>query len=129
VRKRLQHLPAGLIAMAVLLVITVPLGLWRDGGAGAAGAAAGVALVTASYTVSSLIVAWTDLRARRLLVPVALGTYIVKFTVIGVAMWFVAGADWSGLPWMGALVIAAVVVWVAAHAGWVWRAKIPYVEL
>ncbi|GAA0720861.1 hypothetical protein Drose_07125 [Dactylosporangium roseum] len=128
-RKRLRHLPAGLIAMAALLVVTVPLALWRDGGAGAAGAVAGVALVTASYVVSGLVVAWTDLKARHLLMPVALATYVLKFAVIGVAMWFVGGSGWTGLSWMGALVIAAVVVWMAAHAVWVWRAKIPYVEL
>ncbi|WP_238008114.1 hypothetical protein KZZ52_06555 [Dactylosporangium sp. AC04546] len=128
-KKRLQHLPAGLIAMAALLVVAVPVALWRDGASGAAGAVAGIGLVTLSYTLSSLIIAWADLKARHLLMPVAMGTYVVKFTIIGVAMWFVSSADWGGLPWMGALVIAAVVVWMGAHATWVWRAKIPYVEL
>ncbi|MET7400447.1 hypothetical protein ABZS66_43870 [Dactylosporangium sp. NPDC005572] len=128
-KKRLQHLPAGLIAMAALLVVAVPVALWRDGASGASGAVAGIGLVTLSYTLSSLIIAWTDLKAHHLLMPVALGTYVVKFTIIGVAMWFVSGADWAGLPWMGALVIAAVIVWMGAHATWVWRAKIPYVEL
>src|SRR5262245_49818414 len=107
-RKRLQHLPAGLIAMAIVLLVTVPIALWRDGGAGAVGVLGGVAVVTASYTVSTLIIAWTDLRARRMLLPVAMATYVVKFTLIGVAMWAVLGAGWSGLPWMGAAVIVAV---------------------
>jgi hypothetical protein len=128
-KKRLQHLPAGLLAMAVSLVLTVPLALWRDGGVGAAGALAGVGVVTASYAVSSLIVAWTDLKARHLLLPVAMATYVVKFTVIGVAMWIVSSTGWAGLPWMGVLVIVSVLAWITAHATWVWRAKIPYVEL
>jgi hypothetical protein len=128
-KKRLQHLPAGLIAMAVVLLVTVPIALWRDGGVGAAGDVAGVALVTASYAVSSLIIAWTDLRARHMLLPVAMATYVVKFTMIGLGMWIALGTGWAGLPWMGVSVIIAVVGWMTAHAVWVWRAKIPYVEL
>ncbi|WP_432835788.1 hypothetical protein [Dactylosporangium sp. CA-092794] len=128
-RKRLQHLPAGLIAMAVVLVVTVPIALWRDGWVGVAGDLAGVGLVAASYSVSSLIIAATDLKARQLLMPVALATYIVKFTIIGLAMWVVASAGWGGLRWLGAAVIIAVVAWMAAHSVWVWRAKIPYVEV
>ena len=128
-KKRLQHLRTALIAMGVLLVVVAPLAAWRDGATGVLGALAGVALVASSYTVSSLVIAATDLRARHLLMPVALGTYIAKFSIIGVVMWIIASADWGGLPWLGALVIAGTVVWVAAQAVWVWRAKIPYVEI
>jgi hypothetical protein len=129
VKKRLQHLPTALIAMGVLLVVVAPLAGWRDGADGALGALAGTGLVALSYALSSLIIAVTDLRARHLLLPVAMSTYVLKFTLIGVVMWIVASADWGGLPWLGALVIAGTVIWVAAQAVWVWRAKIPYVEI
>ncbi|MDG6106081.1 hypothetical protein Daura_06685 [Dactylosporangium aurantiacum] len=128
-KKRLQHLRTALLAMGILLVVAAPLAGWRDGATGALGALAGVGLVAVSYTLSSLVIAVTDLRARHLLMPVALGTYILKFAVIGVVMWLVAGTEWAGLPWLGALVIAGTLVWVAAQAVWVWRAKIPYVEI
>jgi hypothetical protein len=128
-KKRLNHLPAQLLTMAIVVAVTVPIALWRDGGPGAGGDVAGVALVTLSYVVSSLIIAWTDLKARHMLLPVALATYIVKFTIIGFAMWAALNTGWSGLPWMGVSVIVAVVAWMAAHAVWVWRAKIPYVEI
>ncbi|MET7424069.1 hypothetical protein [Dactylosporangium sp. NPDC005555] len=128
-RKRLQHLPTALIAMGILLVVAAPLGGWRDGADGALGALAGLGLVALSYTASSLIVAVTDLKARHMLMPVALGTYILKFAIIGVVMWIVAETGWGGLPWLGATVIAGTLVWVAAQAVWVWRAKIPYVEI
>ncbi|GAB3871282.1 hypothetical protein ACFPIJ_41140 [Dactylosporangium cerinum] len=128
-KKRLQHLPTALIAMGVLLVVAAPLAGWRDGADGALGALAGAGLVALSYTLSSLIIAVTDLRARHLLVPVAMSTYMLKFTLIGVVMWIIASTDWGGLPWLGALVIAATLIWVAAQAVWVWRAKIPYVEI
>ncbi|GAA2364928.1 hypothetical protein [Dactylosporangium salmoneum] len=128
-KTRLTHLPAQLLAMAIVLAVTIPIALWRDGGAGAAGDAAGVGLVTVSYVVSSLIIAWTDLRARHMLLPVAMATYLVKFTFIGFAMWVALGTDWAGLPWMGVSVIVAVIAWMTAHAIWVWRAKIMYVDV
>ncbi|GAA3277998.1 hypothetical protein Dvina_07325 [Dactylosporangium vinaceum] len=128
-KKRLNHLPAQLLAMVIVLVVTVPIALWRDGGTGAAADVAGVALVTLSYVVSSLVIAWTDLKNRQLLLPVALGTYVIKFTIIGLAMWAALNTGWAGLPWMGVAVIVAVIAWMTAHAVWVWRAKIPYVEI
>jgi hypothetical protein len=127
--KRLNHLPAQLLAMAIVLVVTVPIALWRDGWTGVAGDAAGVALVTVSYVVSSLVIAWTDLKARHMLLPVAMATYVIKFTFIGLAMWAALNTEWAGLPWMGVAVIVAVIAWMTAHAVWVWRAKIPYVEI
>lgn len=128
-KKRLQHLPTALIAMGLLLVAVAPFAAWRDGLIGALGALAGTALVTVSYTASSLIIAVTDLRARHLLLPVAMSTYLLKFTLIGVVMWIVSSADWGGLPWLGVLVIAGTLMWVTAQSVWVWRAKIPYVEI
>ncbi|GAA3457660.1 hypothetical protein [Dactylosporangium matsuzakiense] len=128
-RKRLTHLPAQLLAMAIVLVVTVPVALWRDGGTGAAGVVAAVGLVTLSYVISSLVIAWIDLKARHMLVPVAMATYIIKFTVIGFAMWAALTTEWGGLTWMGVGVIVAVIAWMTAHAVWVWRAKIPYVEI
>ena len=72
---RLRHLPSGLLASAVLLVVGVVRGGLLRGGAGAAGAAAGVLLVAASYTVSSLAIAWADSVHPRLVMSVGLTTY------------------------------------------------------
>jgi hypothetical protein len=113
-RRRLRHLPSGLIASAVLLVV---------------GAAAGVLLVAASYTVSSLVIAWADAVRPALIMPVGLLTYAVKFTLIGILMWVVAGTGWAGLPAMGVGVIAGALGWTTAQAVWTWRARIPYVEI
>jgi len=128
-RKRLTHLPSGLLASAVLLVIGVVLGAVLRGPAGAAGAAAGVGLVAASYTVSSLAVAWADLMNPRLVLPVGLLTYVVKFTAIGFGMAAVAAGGWAGLPAMGLAVIVSALGWIIAQAVWTWRARIPYVDI
>jgi hypothetical protein len=126
---RLRHLPSGLLASAVLLVLGSAVGGLLRGGAGAAGAAAGVLLVAASYTVSSLAVAWADSVHPRLVMSVGLTTYAVKFLLIGVLMAAVAATGWAGLPAMGAGVIATVLGWTTAQAVWTWRARILYVEI
>jgi len=128
-RKRLAHLPSGLAASAVLLVVGVVLGGVLRGAAGAAGAAAGVALVAASYTVSSLVIAWADAVSPRLVMPVGLLAYAVKFTVIGLVMAAIAANGWSGLPAMGVAIITAALGWTTAQAVWTWRARIPYVDV
>jgi hypothetical protein len=129
VRKRLRHLPSGLLASAVLLVIGLVVGWLARGGSGAAGAAAGVALVAASYTVSSLVIAWADARNPRLVLPIGLLAYVVKFTLIGFVMAAIDASGWDGLPAMGLAIIVAALGWTIAQAVWTWRARIPYVEI
>jgi hypothetical protein len=127
--RRLRHLPSGLIASAVLLVLGAVLGGVLRGGAGAAGAAAGVLLVATSYTVSSLVIAWADSVRPALIMPVGLLTYAAKFTLIGILMAVIAGTGWTGLPAMGVGVIAGALGWTTAQAVWTWRARIPYIEI
>jgi hypothetical protein len=128
-RKRLTHLPSGLAASGVLLVLAVVVAALFGGAAAAAGAALGVALVAASFSGSSVVLAWADAVDRRLIMPVGLVTYAVKFTALGVAVAALAGTGWSGLPAFGFAVIAATLAWATAQAWWTWHAKIPYVDL
>jgi hypothetical protein len=128
-RKRLRHLPAGLLASGVLLVAGVVVGAALRGWAGAAGAAAGVVLVAASYVLSTLAVAWADSVNPRLIMPVGLGTYVLKVVLIGVAMAAIAGTGWAGLVPMGIAVMVAAVGWIVAQAWWTWHARIPYVDI
>ena len=127
--QRLRHLPTTLAASAVLLVIAVAVAWPVGDGAAALGAVAGVALVVVSYLVSSLVVAWVDLVARHLLLPIVLLTYVLKFAVFGLVMYRVSQTEWAGLATMGVAVIAATVVWTGSQLYWILHAKIPYVEL
>jgi ATP synthase protein I len=129
VRKRLRHLPSGLLASAVLVLVGVPVGWLTRGGADAAGVAAGVALVAASYTIGSVVIAWADSINPRLIMPIGLLTYVVKFALIGVVMALVAASGWAGLYAMGVSIIVAAVGWMVAQAWWTWRARILYVEI
>ncbi|GGM19522.1 hypothetical protein [Micromonospora yangpuensis] len=128
IRARLPYLRLTLTACAVLAVVAVPLAALLRGPTSAAGAAAGVGLVVASYLISGLSVAWADALNPRLLMPVGLGTYGIKIVILGVGMSAVAATGWSGLPDMGVAIIVAVVVWTGAHLTWALRAPLPYTQ-
>jgi hypothetical protein len=126
---RLRHLPAGLIATAVLLAAGVLVGALLRGGPGAAGAAAGVGLVAASFVVGSLVIAWADSIDPRLVLPAGLLTYVLKFAAIGMTMAAIAASGWPGLQPMGVAVLASALGWIVAQSWWTWHARIAYVEL
>ena len=126
---RLRHLPSGLAASAVLLVLGVPVGALLRGGAGAAGVAAGVGMVAASYVIGSVVIAMADSVDPKLVMPVGLMTYAVKFTAIGIVMAAIAASGWGGLKPMGVAVLGTALGWIVAQSWWTWHARIAYVEL
>ncbi|KAB1161640.1 hypothetical protein ACLQ20_29775 [Micromonospora sp. DT46] len=128
IRSRLPHLRLPLLACAVLALVGVPAAAVLRGGTGAAGVAAGIALVVVSYLVSGVSVAWADAVNPRMIMSVGLVTYATKIVVLGVAMAAVAATGWPGLPDMGVAIIAAVVVWTGAHLGWALRTPLPTFE-
>ena len=125
----MTHLPVGLKVSAVIFVLTVAGGAVLGGLAGALGAAAGVGIVVASFTVSSLVIAWADSVHPTLVLPVGMFTYILKFTAIGFAMAAVVASGWDGLTALGVGVAVATIGWATAQAWWVWHARIPYVDV
>lgn len=118
---RLAHLPVLLGVSGGLLLVAVVAGWFARGGAGAAGAAAGVGVVTASYLISTLAIAWADSVDSNLVLPVGLLAYVTKFTLIGVVMASVAASGWAGLEPMGVGVVVGVVAWTATQIWWVVR--------
>jgi len=129
VRKRLGHLPRALAVTGVALVIATIIGYAVSGWAGAAGGAAGVALVIASYLVTAVITAWTDAKRRDMLLAVGVGTYIVKFSILGVVLYSVSESGWPGVPAMAMGIIVGVVAWTGAQIWYYRTARIPYVEI
>ncbi|MGW4500016.1 hypothetical protein ACWENR_15565 [Micromonospora sp. NPDC004336] len=125
VRARLPHLRLPLLACALLAVVAVPVAAVVRGGTGAAGVAAGIALVVASYLVSGVSVAWADAVNPRLIMSVGLVTYATKIVLLGAVMAAVAATGWPGLPDMGVAIIVAVVVWTGAHLTWALRSPLP----
>jgi hypothetical protein len=129
IRRRLNHLPAGLTGCGAVGLGAVVIAAVTSGTAGVLGALIGVVGVAASYTLSGLAVAWADSIGPQLTLPVALGTYVVKFSLLGVVLVAFAGGSWPGLHPMAFTVIATVVGWNVAHFWWITHAKIPYVQI
>lgn len=128
-RKRLAHLPRALAITATVMFGAALVGYAVKGGAGAAGAAAGVALVIISYTLSALVIAYTDAKRREALLVVGVGTYIVKFSILGFVLYAVAASGWSGVPAMAMGIVVGVIAWTAAQIWYYRTARIPYVEI
>jgi hypothetical protein len=128
-RRRMRHLPTALLASAAVALGAALVGWLAAGPAAAAGVAAGVALVAASYVVSSLTIAWADAVNPRLILPVGLGSYLIKFALLFAVMLAIVRTGWAGTVPMGIGVIVGAVGWTAAQLWWLLRAKLPYVEM
>jgi hypothetical protein len=102
-----------------LLLCAASVGFLTGGVVAAAGAAAGVALVTVSYTMSTLVIAWADTVRPALVLPLGLLTYVVKYTLIGVIMAAIVAGGWSGMVPMGWGVVAGVLGWTSVQIWWV----------
>lgn len=126
---RLKHLPTMLIASAALLALAAVVGAIAQGSVGAVGAVAGVGIVVASFTLSTLVIAWADSIDPKLVLPVGLLTYIVKMLVLGIALFGVVSGDWAGRTALGIGVMAGVLLWTSLQAWWTWHSKILYVDV
>ncbi len=129
VAERVRFLRVTLAASGVLLVLGALVGWVVNGGAGAWGVAAGVALVAASYTASTLAIAWADSINPRLVLSVGMGMYITKFSLFGVMLIFVLERDWAGKIPMAMGIVAGVVVWTGTQIWWIVHNEYPYVPM
>ena len=125
-RKRLAHLQTSLVASGIMFVLATIVGGIAAGVTGALGAAAGVALTTATYVGSSFIIAWVDEHRRDLLLIAGLSTYALKLVILVAIL--LAAAGWSGIVPMALGIVAEVFAWTVSQAWWTWHAKILYVD-
>jgi hypothetical protein len=123
VSKATGFLKPAMIATGGVGVLGAIAGAVLQGVPGAIGAAAGVALVIASYAVSTLIIAWVDRVNRNMLMVVGMATYAIKFALLFVLVGWVATQGWIGTTAMGAGVLAGVLTWTAVQVWWTARAK------
>ncbi|MET3429057.1 putative membrane protein [Actinoplanes tereljensis] len=114
----MAHLPFLSAVSAALVLCAASAGFFAGGAASALGAALGVLIVVVSYTMSTLVIAWADTVRPALLMPLALLTYVVKYTVLGVVLVYGISTDWTGKAALGWGVVAGVVVWTAVQAWW-----------
>lgn len=122
---RLGHLRTTLTVTGMVLVVTVIAGAVMAGLAGALGAVAGVLVVAGSYLLSDLAVAWADSVSPKLVFSVGLGTYLFKFSLLGMALLAAPGDGWAGQRPLAVAMVSAVVCWVGAQVWWTARHGAP----
>lgn len=120
-RWRVEHLPFLTAASVALLLCATSVGFLSGGREAALGAAAGVAITTVSFTMSTLVIAWADTVRPALLMPLGLLAYLVKYTLLGVILAFVISSGWPGRTAMGWGVVAGVLGWTSVQIWWVAR--------
>ncbi|WP_191844198.1 hypothetical protein [Catellatospora chokoriensis] len=126
--KRLRFLPFMLGVTAVVAVVAPLVAYLVVGSQAALGVLAGVALVAASYLLSSFVIAWADSISPKLVLSVGLLMYGVKFTVLFLVLAVIAQTGWAGLRPMAIGIGIAAIAWTIGHAWWLWHAKIPYID-
>lgn len=117
-----------LVSLICLAVVVIAGTIWQ-GLDGAAGAAAGVAVTVSSFSLSVWAVAWAESHDRRLVLPVGLLTYALKFIMLAMVFIIVQRTGWDGIQPLAMGVIVSALAWVTAQAIWTYRAKIPYIDL
>ncbi|MEV0902909.1 hypothetical protein [Actinoplanes sp. NPDC049802] len=118
---RIEHLPLLSAVSMALLLCAASAGFLTGGPEHALGAAAGVLIVTISYTMSTLVIAWADTVRPALLMPLGMLTYVVKYSLLGVILAIGVNIAWPGWTALGWGIVAAVVVWTGVQAWWVHR--------
>lgn len=126
--KRLKFLPFMLGVTAVVAVVAPLVAYLVVGSQAAVGVLAGVALVAASYLLSSFVIAWADSINPKLVLSVGLLMYGVKFTVLFLVLAVIAQTGWAGMRPMAIGIGIAAIAWTIGHGWWLWHAKIPYID-
>jgi hypothetical protein len=115
---RTRHLRLTLGVSGIVLVLATVVGAIVGGGVGALGAAAGVLLVVASYTVTTLAIAWADRITPHMVFAVGVGVYITKFTLLAFVLIAVNNAQWSGRTALAIGIVVGVIAWTTAQIWW-----------
>ncbi|WP_144120365.1 hypothetical protein [Catellatospora sichuanensis] len=126
--KRLKFLPFMLGVTAAVAVVAPLVAYLTVGSMAAVGVLAGVALVAASYLLSSFVIAWADSINPKMVLSVGLLMYAVKFTLLFLVLAVIAKSGWAGLKPMAIGIGIAAIAWTFGHAWWLWQAKIPYID-
>ena len=127
--ERLRHLKISLVLCAAFTVVAALVGYFFKGGPGAVGAAIGVALVAASYTASTLAIAWADTVNSQLVFPVGMGMYVTKFSLLGVMLIAVGESSWSGKIPLAMGIVAGVLAWTGHQIWYTTHHAHPYVPV
>lgn len=120
-RSGLRYVPTCLAVSAAVAVVAALIGWYARGAAGALGGLAGAAVMALAYLVSAVVVVWVDSIDRRLLLPIAMLTYILKIVMLGAVAFAAGRAGWPGLFPMAVSAGVVIILWPLAQLWWTLR--------
>jgi hypothetical protein len=127
VASRIRHLRLTATTTVAVLVLATVVGGLAGGPVAALGVAAGAALVGASYVATTLVVAWVDSVAPRMVLAAGVGMYVIKFSLFGAMLIAVTDAGWAGRIPMAWGIVLGVLAWTGTHIWWMARNAYPNV--
>ncbi|ADP79005.1 hypothetical protein [Pseudofrankia inefficax] len=118
----------GLVISAVIAVPAIALGAALFGGAGAAGALVGIAVVAGFFSMGKLAVALVARRAPHLLLPAALGTYTGQIGLLGILLISLDGVEAIHLLTLAWTVFVGVFGWMGAELWVATHTRVPFFD-
>ena len=101
-----HELARDMIVRALPVLPLVVLVAWvTRGGNGALSAGFGIGLVLANLTLSAVLLAWAARVSPSVLMATALGGFLVRMTLVGVALYTVKDLGWTDLPVLAVTVL------------------------
>lgn len=122
-------LRGALLATALAVPVAVLLGWLGAGAKGALGAGLGIALAAAFFSVTVVVVDAAARVSNSLILPAALGTYLLKLIVLMVALFLLADTTAFNRTAFGLAVVAGTCVYLVAELRVAARTRIPLVVI
>ena len=94
-----------IVRVLPVLPLVVVVAWIARGGDGAASAAFGIGLVLANLVLSAVLLAWAARVSPYVLMATALGGFIVRMALVGVALYAVKDRSWVDLPVLAVTVL------------------------
>ncbi len=116
-----------LVLAAIALPALVVAGFFR-GPAGLAAVALGLVLVASFFTASKVAVSVVARRMRAMVLPTALGTYLIKIVILGALLVALEGSTTIDLTAFSWAVLAGVLGWLGAELWVATHTRVPFYD-
>jgi ATP synthase protein I len=117
-----------ILATALVTPVAAAAGWLAADGAGALGAAIGMALAAAFFSVTLVVVRAAERISPDLILPATLASYVIKMTVLGIGLFLLRDTTAFNRTAFALAVLAGTVVFLAAEMRFALRARIPSVS-
>ena len=124
----LHHLRSCVLLLCVEGFVLAVIGGIVAGPRAVLGVVVGTVVVGLFFTASALAIARFGSRSPKLVMPVALGSYLAKVIALGIVLVALPRDGAIDTRWMALAIAIGVFVWLGAHLRYVLTNKIYYVD-